>query len=281
MGKKKVSFLFGVLLFLFIGINCMKAVSVDLIKEGFIGSAFSFRINDVIWTASPEMNINDAVDLQELMQEHPQLDKIIHQYLRAYAKYLSGNEQAFKNFDSKKSFKKMNQDILKETKKRTPGGTLAMGDQEFLAKVRLAEEEVESILQDTIPYNLKNFGKPAVFAISIYSFATSPLVQIGIILLLFAMVVKIYMLSDGKLKHLFVSFGRTFVIHGVFWLIIYGLIKLADWRLLDIVDRFLGRSMFADGSPFLWNAVGLVAVGRIFTVLSIHKAVGDKKMEEL
>ena len=279
MKIKPYKIIFGICLFIFVGINCMKAVSIDLIKEAFIGSAFSFRINDVISEASPEMNINDAIDLQELMEEHSKLDKVIHQYLCAYGKYLNGDYQVFDTLNNEKSFQKMNQDILKETKKRTPENTLTMSDREFLAKIRLAEEEVELILQDMIPNNLQNFGKLAIFAINLYSFATSIGVQSIILLIMLFLVIKICILSGSDFKEIYSVFGRLLATQGLFWIVVYGLVKLADLRLCSIVDRFLGRSMFIEGTPFLKSGARLIVLGIMFIIFSrMKKDVLEEKV---
>ena len=269
---KPYKIIFGICLFILVGISCMKAVSIDLIKDAFIGSAFSFRINDVISEASPEMNINDAIDLQELMEDHPKLDKVIHQYLCAYGKYLNGDYQVFDTLNIENHFQKMNEDILKETKKRTPENILTMSDQEFLANVRLAEEEVELILQDTrLLNNLQNFRNLTIYAINLYSFATSIGVQSILLLIMLLLVIKICMLSGYDFKEIYSVFGRLLSAHGVFWIVVYGLVKLADRRLLSIVDRFLGRSKFIQGTPFLKSGAGLIVLGIMFIIFSRMK----------
>lgn len=265
MKKKIYSILLGVCLFLLVGIGCMKSVSIDLVREAFISSAFSFRINDVIREASPEIDINDAIELQEWMEKHPQLNKIIHNYLHAYANYLDGNYEIFETLDHEKAFQKMNQEILKETKKRNPEETLTISDKEFLAKVRLAEEEVESILQDEIPYNLQNFGEMAIFAIKIYSIVTSLWVQIGLLFIILLLAIRICIHTKNDWGVILKSFGKIFVLHGCFWAAaVPAFIKIADWRLPGIVDRFLGRSMFLDISPFLWSGGSLIGAGILF-----------------
>lgn len=269
MKIKPCKIIFGICLFILVGINCMKAVSIDLIKEAFIGSAFSVRINDVISEASPEMNINDAIDLQELMEDHSGLDKVIHQYLCAYGKYLNGNHQVFDTLNIEKHFQKMNEDILKETKKRTPEKALTISDQEFLAKVRLAEDEVMEILQDTrLLNNLQYFGELAIFAINLYSLTTSIGIQSIILLIMLFLIIKICRLSGSDFKESYLVFGRLLSAHGVFWIVVYVLAKLADWRLLSVVDRFLGRSKFIEGTPFLKSGAGLLILGIMFIIFS-------------
>lgn len=269
MKKNVYSLFLGVCLFIFVGISCMKAVSIGLIREAFISSAFSFRINGVICEASPEIDINDAIELQELMEKHPQLNKIIHNYLHAYAKYLDGDYDIFGTLDHEKAFQKMNREILNETKKRNPDKTLTISDEEFLAKARVAEAEVELILQDEIPYNLQNFGEMAILAINIYSVMTSLWVQIGLLFIMLLLVIKNFMQMKNDRNIIFESFGKLFVLHGCFWaVVIPAFIKIAGWRLLYIVDRFLGRSMFLDITPFLWRGGSLIVLGIFLCVFS-------------
>lgn len=261
---------FGICLFILIGISSMKALSMNVIKEAFIGSAFSFRINDVIWDACPEMDSNGRLELQEMMQNHPQLNKIIHNYLCAYADYLEGDYDILQNLDNEKFFQRMNKQILKETKKRNPSENMTISDEEFIAKIRLAEEKVEGILQNQIPQNLENFGKLATMAINVYAYFTSIWVQAGLLLMMLLLTIYSSIQTDRNV--MLNSYGKMFVIHGCFWaIIVSGVIKISDWRLLDIVGRILGRSMFLDCSPFLWDGIGLVVLGIVFILISKMK----------
>lgn len=269
MKNKLLKILFGICLFIFIGINCIKGVSIDVIKEAFIGRAFSFRINDVIWEACPQMDIDTAIELQEMMQEHQQLDRIIHRYLCAYSDYLKGDVGVLQKIDNESAFGRMNQEILRETKKLNPSENMTISDDEFLTEVRLAEEEVETILRDEVPGHLQNFGELAILAINMYALFTSIGVQLILLLIMLSLIIYILIKASDDKKVVLNSFGKIFVIHGCFWaIIVSGLIRILDRSLLSIVDRIMGRAMMIDCSPFVHNGAGLIVIGVVFILLS-------------
>ena len=76
--SKLLSVLFGIILFLLVGISCVKPIATSLIRDAYVGSAFSFRINDVIHEACPEMELDSAIELQEFVEKHPRLNQVIH-----------------------------------------------------------------------------------------------------------------------------------------------------------------------------------------------------------
>lgn len=287
--SKILQFLFGCCLFLSVGISCIKPVATQLIKEAYIGSALSFRINDAISLACPDMELDKAIELQKLVEGHSQLDSVIHRYLRAYAAWLTGDHTSLDNLDNSKAFKKMNQNILKETKKRNPDAELAVSDKEFTAYLVQAESEVEEILRTQIPQNLQNFGRPADAAIKAYKLLTSFQIQ-AVLLLIMLLILLLPMFlplsaapSESalppeassiaacpavRIKGFRHSLGTIFLLHGLFWAVIpFICIKAADRWLLAIVDRIIGRSMFLSASPFVLRGGILIAVGGVLWIL--------------
>lgn len=285
IGKKKtmksrnlnvLQFLFGCLLFLSVGISCIKPVATGLIKDAYIGSAFSFRINDAIALACPNMELDKAVELQQLVEGHSRLDSVIHRYLRAYASWLTGDKTSPIRIDNSRAFNKMNQNILKETKKRTPDTGLTISDEEFTTYLIQAEEETEHILQTQVPQNLQNFGKTAVTAIKAYRLLTSFWIQAllllaMLLLFLYPMIIRTLAASAGAapVSGFYRSIGTTFLLQGLFWAAApAACMKLADRWLLFLVNRLLGRSMHLNASPFVQRGIIMIAAGIVLILLS-------------
>lgn len=268
---KKYSILFGCCLFLLVGFSCILPISTNLIRDAYIGSALSFRINDAIALAYPEMELEEAIELQELVERHPQLNKLIHNYLCAYGDYLWGGTAVFESMDNEKFFDRMNQNILAEAQKRNPGAAPAISREDFLALMKAAEAEVESVLQNRIPHNLQNFGKPGLAAIVVYRIATSIWTRKGLLLLMVLLLIK---LAEKPEEYAFYTrFWKIFVAHGCFWAVIIPVgIKAAGSSLLGVVDRILGRSMYLDVTPFLWSGGILAVIGILLLLLGRYRA---------
>ena len=271
-------FFFGYCLFLLVGISCVKSVSTGLIRDAYIGSAFSFRINDVIALACPDLEIDEAIELQELVQKHPQLNRIIHRYLCTYADWLDGDGEAFKNVNNEKAFKKLNHDILAETKRRNTRASLAISDEEFLTQLMQEEANVEFILENRVPQNLQNFGKPAIVAIKVYSAVTSLWVQILLLLIMALLISPLFAAYSRRFCRVL---GIIFLVQGCFWAVVIPvIIKVADWRLLHFVDRILGRSMFLEVTPFLWRGGMLLGIGSLLCIFQSRFFIKSVKMDK-
>lgn len=263
---KIVLVLFSCTLFILVGASCIRPVATNLVRDAYIGSAFSFRINDVIDRACPEMEIDKAIELQELVETHPQLNKIVHQYLCAYADWLQGNRDAVYDVDSEKAFTKLNQEIVAETKQRNPESELAIGEEEFIAEISQAEAEVENILQNQIPYYLQNYGRPAITAIKIYRGWTSVWLYMALVLIMAVLVSPVCVKYN---RGFFCSLGKVLLLQGCFWAVALPVfIKFTDRILLRLVDRILGRSMFIEAAPFIWRGGILIGLGILVIILS-------------
>ena len=263
---KIVLILFSCILFVLVGASCIRPVATNLVRDAYIGSAFSFRLNDVIDQACPEMEIDKTIELQELVEEHPQLNKVVHQYLCAYADWLQGDRDAVYDVDSEKAFTKLNREIVAETKQRNPESELAIGEEEFIAEISQAEAEVENILQNQIPYYLQNYGRPAITAIKIYRGWTSIWLYVAFVLIMAVLVSPVCVKYD---RDFFRSLGKALLLQGCFWAVALPVfIKLTDRILLRLVDRILGRSMFIEAAPFIWRGGILIGLGILVIILS-------------
>lgn len=291
INSKTCLFLAGCCLFLLIGIGGVKSVSVNMIKQAFIGSAFSFRINEAIELACPDLEIDNAIELQRLVENHPQLNRIIHRYLRAYAAWFDKDQSALDHIDNEKTFARLNQNILKETKKRNPSSELAVSEEKFMRCLADAEEEVEFILRNQVPQNLQNFGKLTVPAIKLYSLLTSFWLQAALILalllmLLLSMITYLQpmpslpaslsetaalasLLFTAGMREFYRSLGKLFLRHGCFWATVpYVFTRLAGLWLSYIVDRLLGRHMSLDCTPFVWRGGILIVLGLLILIIT-------------
>ena len=261
-----VLILFSCMLFVLIGASCIRPMATNLVRDAYIGSAFSFRINDAIALACPEMEIDKAIELQELVEKHSQLSKVVHQYLCAYADWLQGDRDAVYDVDNEKAFKKLNREIVFETKRRNPASELAIGEEKFLAEISQAEAEVEDILQNQIPYYLQNYGRPAITAIKIYQVSTCIWVYV-VLLLIMALLVSPVCVKYTR--NYFCSLGKALLLQGCFWTVALPVfIKLTDRILLRLVDRILGRSMFIETAPMMWRGGILIVLGILLIILS-------------
>ena len=263
---KIVLILFSCTLFILVGASCLKPMATNLVRDAYIGSAFSFRINDAIALACPEMEIDKAIELQELVETHPQLSKVVHQYLCAYADWLQGNRDAVYDVDSEKVFEELNREIVAETRKRNPESELAIGEEEFIAEILHAEAEVENILQNQIPYALQNYGRPAITAIEIYRGWTSVWLYVALVLIMAVLVSPVCVKYS---RDFFYSLGKALLLQGCFWAVVLPVfIKFTERILLRLVDRILGRSMFIEAAPFIWRGGILIGLGTLVIILS-------------
>ncbi len=182
MNSKPLKFLFACCLFLAVGIGCLKSTAAHVIRDAYIGSAFSFRTSDVVALACPDLEIDRAMEIQRLVERHPQLDRVIHRYLRAYAAFLAGKNTPLEKMDNSRSFARLNRDILKAVKRSSNSSALAISDEEFLAQLTEAEDEAEWILLNRLPPTLRNLGEPAIAATRVYGAVTSFWVQAVLLL---------------------------------------------------------------------------------------------------
>ena len=274
-----------------------------MIKRAFIGSAFSFRINEAIDLACPGLEINKAIELQNLVENHPRLNRIIHRYLRAYAAWFDGDESALESIDNEKIFTKLNEAILKETKKRNPADELAVSEDKFMTYLNDAEEEVEFILQNQVPQNLRNFGTLTVPVIKLYSLLTSLWLQAALILILLLMLFLAMLtylqpvpslpvslseaaplaslLFTARMREFYRSLGKLFLRHGCFWATVpYVFTRLASLWLSRIADRLLGRHMNLDCTPFVWRGGILIVLG-IIILITAAKLPVKARMQQI
>lgn len=296
MNSKPLKFLFACCLFLAVGIGCLKSTAAHVIRDAYIGSAFSFRTNDVVALACPDLEIDRAMEIQRLVERHPQLDRVIHRYLRAYAAFLAGKNTPLEKMDNSRSFARLNRDILKAVKRSSNSSALAISDEEFLAQLTEAEDEAEWILLNRLPPALRNLGEPAIAATRVYGAVTSFWVQavllLGMLLpLLMPVVLYAQRSSPGIIPFFrltplvspaakegsasdtassysagigayYRSLGKVSLLQGCFWTIVpFACIKAADRWVLSVTDRLLGRSMYLDTAPFLWRGAILIGCG--------------------
>ena len=258
-------FLFGICLFLLVGISCVRPFSTGLVRDAYIGSAFSFRVNDVIRIACPDLDVDKGKELQDLVETHPQMDSIIHRYLCACSDLFSGDKRALKNVDNESSFEKMNRDILEETKRRYQGNSMALSDEEFLEQLTLEEEEIEYILEEWLPA----YGEPVAVVFQLYRALTSVWVPIVLILVMALCLSPLFVGYSEKFCR---SVGKILLITGCFWAVALPVfVKAYDWRLRYLVDRILGRSMHLNVTPFMWRGGILIGLGLLLLILPIKK----------
>lgn len=270
-----LGFLFGCCLFLAVGIGCLKAVTAHVVRDAYIGSAFSFRTNDAVALACPDLKIDRAIEIAQLVEKHPQLDHVIHRYLSAYASFLAGRDSSLEKMDNSRFFRRLNRDILKAVKKNADG-SLVMSDEDFLLQLTEAEDEAEWILRNQIPSMLRNFGEPATTAIRAYGAATSFWMQtmlfLGMLLPLLGPVVlcaKEASKGIASARGYYRCLGKISLLEGCFLAVVPPVcIKAADRWLLSVTDRLMGRSMYLDPSPFLWRGMVLMGIGGIVWFLA-------------
>lgn len=260
---KKIQLVFwNICLFLFIGINCIRPITINVVREAFIGSAFSFRINDVIHEAYPAMDTQERIELQQFMEKHPQLGNIIHRYLYAYADYLAGDAEALEMMDNGQAFRKMNQEILKEAQKRGASHTMEISEEEFWKKAGEAEANMEAILRETIPQYLSNYGELADLAMRIYPILTSLWLQAALLAALLVSAIVIYRKAEGNKALLWRLFGKMVFLQGCFWgLLVPLLMKIFQQGIFSLTNRMLGRTMFIEAEPFLLRGGVLAGLG--------------------
>ena len=208
-------------------------------------------------------------EMQELVEGHQMLNRVIHRYLRAYGAHLMGAENAFDGMDNKKLLGAMNEEIFAEVQKRNPNTAMAISETEFLTRLEAAETGVEVILQNTIPKNLERYGSLSLMAILLYRVVTSLWTQIVLLLFLLLLITKLWKGSDKCV--ILEWLWKSLMIQGFLWAVIIPLgVKAAGSTLLGIVDRLLGRSMFLEVTPLIWRGGSLVGLGLLILLLSLR-----------
>ena len=110
MGKVLIAFL-CLSIFLIGFLLCIKPVSSTVIRQAFIDDAVRLRVNDVIYNEYPDIEIDSAMTIDDVVRSSSQLDLIVAKYLDALVKVVD-NEEDFIILNTSKNFEEMNWEII-------------------------------------------------------------------------------------------------------------------------------------------------------------------------
>lgn len=256
MGKVLTAFL-CLFIFLIGFLLCIKPVSSTVIRQAFIDDAVRLRVNDVIYDAYPDMEIDSLIVIDEVVRNSSQLDLIVAKYLDALVKFVD-NGADFMVPSTNKNFEEMNREIIHTLEEELDNEIIETKREKIMYGLNNVEWQVTDILVG-LPNYIGNFGSLAITAVKLYGILTSKLLLITLVLLTTGFGISLYFIRKQKHK----------------WLQIIGIISIIDGTILGvgipaiinflnyhITNRLLGRSMNIDTSSF-------TTVGVIFIFLGI------------
>lgn len=255
-------FLFWSFLFFLVGFSSVKPFISHLIGETYIGPELCNQIYGTIMTTSSSFEYDKALELEKMIQSHPQLCPLIHRYICAYADIINGDERAVETMNNDKAFDIMNQDILEWIEVRNMGNSLTVNDEEFLALLRENENVVEEMFIDGISeaflWNMQ--FKPAaankmIIMIELYRVVTSWWIQILLFLFMILSISPFFTVYSEKF---FNNISQIFIIQGCFWSSIY------------ILHRISGQGMYSVTISFIWRGIVLIMIGILVLITKVY-----------
>lgn len=257
MSRKIAAVLLGLFLLL-AGITvCIRPICARVVHEAFLGRAVALRANDVIWDWYEDEDIDWAVELQEKVTGHKELDRAAAKYLDALAVYRRA-EGNFREPDIRENLDRLNQDIARELEIKFRTELKAAERTMFLEELYEAESEVIEILSE-LPYFIRNFGSPAWMALGLYAILTSWSLRFLLLLILAALILWIYWMNRGKgaecLRHMAFPFLADGVILG---LLLPALVRTVSYT---VTNRLIGRAWAIDTFAFVYAGAVLVLIG--------------------
>ena len=196
MGKVLIAFL-CLSIFLIGFLLCIKPVSSTVIRQAFIDDAVRLRVNDVIYNEYPDIEIDSAMTIDEVVRSSPQLDLIVAKYLDALVKVVD-NEEDFMILSTSKNFEEMNWEII-HTLEEEFGHEITESKQEkIMYGLKNAERQVTDILAD-LPNYIENFGSLALTAVKLYGILTSKLLLVTLVLITVGLGIALYFVRKQKI----------------------------------------------------------------------------------
>lgn len=260
LGRVALAGLFGLFLFAAGILVCIKPICSRAIHEAFLGRSVALRVNDVIWMWMNGDDIDCAVEIQEKVEEHAQLERIAAKYLDALADF-SGSDKVFVSLDISGELAVLNEDIIRMLESERGQ---KLGEEQRQSVIRgLEGEEAQVIgILDDLPYFIGNFGEPARLAIRLYRILTSRMLLAAVALVLVFLGVWMYRAQERKgamLWHMAVPFLVDGGMLGVILPMVIGRIGM------QITNRVLGRAGEVDVSPMRY--AGCLFVGIAFVLI--------------
>lgn len=279
MSRKISAVLFGLFLFLLGIVVCVKPTCARVVHEAFLGRAVALRANDAIWEWYPDVdeNLDWAIQLQEKVTDHRQLDRIAAKYLDALADYYQVEERnlegIFEDPDVSENLEALNQDIIKELETKF-GPVLNTAEKErFWEELYEAEYPVVEILNE-LPYFIRNFGDLAWTALGLYAVLTSLSLPLVLVLILAALGFWMYRGEKQKIKwllHMAILFLADGVVIGVF---LPFFVRSVSYGL---TNRLIGRAWAIDMFAFWYMGILFLLAGAVLLLIWFRRI---KKCEQ-
>ncbi len=263
MGKVLIAFL-CLSIFLIGFLLCIKPVSSTVIRQAFIDDAVRLRVNDVIYNEYPDIEIDSAMTIDDVVRSSSQLDLIVAKYLDALVKVVD-NEEDFIILNTSKNFEEMNWEIIHTLEEELGIEITEVKQEKIMYGLNNVERQVTDILAD-IPNYIGNFGSLALTTVKLYGILTSKLLLTILALITIGLGIALYFVRKQKHKWLQII-GVVAIIDGIILCVgVPAIINSLNYR---ITNRLLGRSMNIDTSSFITVGVILIFLGIVICLSRI------------